>query len=103
MGHQGVGPPEHDRVVVSDGAATSRRPQDAGASDVLRALGSIRRVRSSDFASKGWNEVVAFYADRVMGLYRKPPIVGRAFSSDVRGRSMQHCHGGSAKECAVRR
>merc|ERR1711907_369893 len=29
------------------------------------------------------NEVVAFYADRVMGLYRKPPIVGRAFSSDL--------------------
>ena len=35
----------------------------------------------ADRTYQGWAELAAFYLDRVMGLYRKPPIVGRVISS----------------------
>ena len=30
---------------------------------------------------QGWSELAAFYLDRVMGFYKKPPITGRVISS----------------------
>lgn len=32
---------------------------------------------------QGYNEIAAYYIDRVLGLYRKPPIVGRYLSSKL--------------------
>jgi hypothetical protein len=46
-------------------------------------MSATLRPRRADRRMQGYNEVIAFYVDRVLGFYRKPPIVGRAISSKV--------------------
>jgi len=41
------------------------------------------RVRRADRKNQGYNEIVAYYLDRVLGFNRKPPIVGRYLSSKL--------------------
>jgi len=41
------------------------------------------KLKKSDRTMQGYNEIAAYYMDRVLGLYRKPPIVGRFISSKL--------------------
>lgn len=41
------------------------------------------RPKRADRGTQGYNEVVGYYLDRVLGMYRVPPIVGRLLSSKL--------------------
>lgn len=40
-------------------------------------------IRKADRKMQGYNEIIAYYLDRTLGLKRKPPIVGRYLSSKL--------------------
>jgi len=40
-----------------------------------------RSIKRAEWEYQGWSEIVAFHVDKILGFYRKPPIVGRYISS----------------------
>eukprot|EP00012_Vannella_robusta_P000216 CAMPEP_0206183466 /NCGR_PEP_ID=MMETSP0166-20121206/655_1 /ASSEMBLY_ACC=CAM_ASM_000260 /TAXON_ID=95228 /ORGANISM="Vannella robusta, Strain DIVA3 518/3/11/1/6" /LENGTH=369 /DNA_ID=CAMNT_0053598327 /DNA_START=125 /DNA_END=1234 /DNA_ORIENTATION=+ len=40
-----------------------------------------RGMKRAEWEYQGWSEIVSYHVDKVLGFHKKPPIVGRVFSS----------------------